>query len=79
MLTLNALVYEKDGETFVWAFREGEEQKALESLCEFANRDDVNFTWYDANLVWQRMAEVPSEIRPTDPARDLVASFKRRR
>lgn len=62
MVTMSAVVYEKDGQTYVWAFREGEEQKALDAICQTANNTETNFDWDDANVIWQRMGEAPDRV-----------------
>ncbi|MHC2067156.1 hypothetical protein ACYFX5_06775 [Bremerella sp. T1] len=62
MVTMNAVVYEKDGQTYVWAFREGDEERALEAICQTANCDESNLTWDDANIIWQRMGDAPDRV-----------------
>ncbi|MBA2115910.1 hypothetical protein [Bremerella alba] len=62
MVTMNAVVYEKDGQTFVWAFREGEEQRALEAICQTANGSETILDWNDANIIWQRMGDAPDQV-----------------
>lgn len=62
MVTMNAVVYEKNGQTYVWAFREGDEQRALEAICQAANNSELDLDWVDANTIWQRMAEAPEQV-----------------
>ncbi|MFN3153589.1 hypothetical protein [Bremerella sp.] len=62
MVTMNAVVFEKDGQTYVWAFREGDEQRALEAICQSANSSETNLDWDDANTIWQRMADAPDRV-----------------
>jgi len=77
MMTLNAVVFEKNGETFVWTFRDGEEERALEAICQQANCGDLNLDWNDANLIWQRMGEAPQAITFDEMIDNL--SFAQRR
>ena len=77
MVTLNAVVYEKNGQTYVWAFREGDEQRALEAICQSANNSDLDFDWVDANIIWQRMGEAPEMIEAREMASYLSPSPRR--
>jgi hypothetical protein len=72
MYALNTLFYEKDGETYIWAFAAVDEQKVLQSICDFASRDQISFDWEDANVIWQRMGEAPRSIN----VRDLASYLK---
>lgn len=74
MVTMNAVVYEKNGETYVWAFREGEEQRALDAICQAANNRELNLDWDDANVIWQRMGEAPDQV----DIREMGAYFSHR-
>jgi len=62
MVTMNAVVYEKEGQTHVWAFRDGEEERALEAICQSANSNETNLDWDDANIIWQRMGDAPDRV-----------------
>ncbi|GAA4423763.1 hypothetical protein [Bremerella cremea] len=62
MVTMNAVVYEKNGQTYVWAFREGDEQRALDAICQAANNSELNLDWDDANVIWQRMGDAPDRV-----------------
>jgi len=73
MVTMNAVVYEKDGQTYVWAFRDGDEQRALEAICQTANSSDTALDWDDANIIWQRMADAPDQV----DAREIGAYLSR--
>ncbi len=77
MITMNAVVFEKDGETYVWAFKEGDEQKALDAICQAAHREDLTIDWDDANLIWQRMADAPDTVEARDVAAYLSRTARR--
>ncbi|TWT31958.1 hypothetical protein [Blastopirellula retiformator] len=68
---VNAIVYEKNGETYIWTFEAENERAALGSICEFAHRNDLSLDWEDANLIWQRMGQQPETIHVRDLARML--------
>ncbi len=77
MVTMNAVVYEKDGQTYVWAFREGEEQRALEAICQSANSSETNLDWDDANTIWQRMGDGPVQVDVREMGAYLTRSTRR--
>ncbi|RCS41344.1 hypothetical protein DTL42_22540 [Bremerella cremea] len=77
MVTMNAVVYEKNGQTYVWAFREGEEQRALEAICQAANNSELDLDWIDANVIWQRMGEAPEQVEVREMASYLARNSRR--
>ncbi|PQO42845.1 hypothetical protein [Blastopirellula marina] len=77
MVTMNAVVYEKNGQTYVWAFREGDEQRALEAICQSANNSELDLDWVDANIIWQRMGEAPEQIEVREMASFLSPNTRR--
>lgn len=77
MMTMNAVVYEKHGETYIWTFRDGDEQQALEAICRAAHENHSNLDWDDANLIWQRMAEAPDLVEARDIATYLASTGRR--
>lgn len=77
MVTMNAVVYEKNGQTYIWAFREGDEQNALEAICQAANNSELDLDWVDANVIWQRMGEAPEPIEAREIASFLSPNSRR--
>jgi len=78
MYTMNAVVYQRDGETYVWSFREGLEESALESICQFASRSDMSLDWQDANLIWQRMGDEPDNATLEEVGDYLATTLNRK-
>lgn len=77
MITMNAVVYEKHGQTYVWAFREGDEQRALQAICQAADDAELNLDWSDANIIWQRMGEAPQRVEAREMANFLTPNSRR--
>lgn len=77
MVTMNAVVYEKQGQTYVWAFREGDEQRALQAICQAADDAEQNLDWGDANIIWQRMGEAPQCVEPREMANFFAQNTRR--
>lgn len=77
MITMNAVVYKKNGHTYVWAFQDGDEERALEAICKAAHEQSLDFDWDDANLIWQRMAESPEVVEVRDIATYLTSPRRR--
>lgn len=77
MVTMNAVVYEKHGQTYVWAFREGDEQRALQAICQAADDSELDLDWGDANIIWQRMGEGPQLVEAREMANFLAHNTRR--
>lgn len=67
---VNVLALVRDGHRYVFLYDDDSVDTVLASLSEYANDPDLDFTWYDAAVLAQRVRQlrtehVPSEDFPT--------------
>ncbi|MEZ5942988.1 MAG: hypothetical protein R3C18_16465 [Planctomycetaceae bacterium] len=66
---LNVLALVKDGERYVFMYDEDSLPQLLQTLGRFAADPELNFSWYDAAVLSQRVRKgqgTPQDDRPDD-------------
>lgn len=65
---LKALILiKRDGEQYAFVYQPGQEALVPRVLGEFAAREDLSFTWYDAALLCQQLWQPePSVVERID-------------
>lgn len=53
--SLNVIALVKDGERYVFLFDEDSSAKLLQTLGHYAADPELNFTWYDAAVLSQKV------------------------
>ena len=60
---VNVLTLIKDGETYLFLYNDTEKAEVLRQFGQFAANADLNFTWYDAAIMSQKMKEIDLIVR----------------
>lgn len=58
---VNVIALVKDGERYVFLFDEESAPKLLQTLGHYAADPELNFTWYDAAVLSQKVRRLQAE------------------
>ena len=58
---VNVLALVRDGERYIFLYDDNSVQQFLSQLAEFAGDPELDFTWYDAATLSQRVRDLQSE------------------
>ena len=65
---INVLALVKGGERYIFLYKDGRKAETLRTLGRFASNPDLNFSWYDAAVLSQKIrktaAEAETESQP---------------
>lgn len=64
---LNVLALVKDGERYVFMYDEHSIPQLLQTLGKFAADPELNFSWYDAAVLSQRVRKLRDASQGDDP------------
>ncbi len=59
--SVNIVALMKDGERFVFVFDEESSPQLLQTLGHYAADPEMNFTWYDAAVLSQKVRRLQSQ------------------
>lgn len=59
---VNVLAMVKDGERFVFLYDDDSIPETLQTLGRFAADPELNFTWYDAAVLCQKLRDAQSAV-----------------
>ena len=54
---LNLLALARGEDCYLFVYDDGSRKELFETLCRFAIEPTLNFTWYDAAILCQRICE----------------------
>lgn len=67
--SVNVVALVKDGERFVFLFDAESAPQLLQTLGHYAADPEMNFTWYDAAVLSQKVRRLQAEqTQPKDPS-----------
>ncbi len=58
---VNVLALVRDGQRYVFLYDDNSVDTCLEKLAEFAADPELDFTWYDASVLSQRVLQLQDE------------------
>ncbi len=58
---VNVLALVRDGQRYIFLYDDSSVQQVLTQLAEFAADPELDFTWYDAATLSQRVRDLQSE------------------
>ncbi len=58
---VNVLALVRDGQKYIFLYDDSSVQQVLSQLAEFASDTELDFTWYDAATLSQRVRDLQSE------------------
>ncbi|MFN9719844.1 MAG: hypothetical protein ACK58L_14180 [Planctomycetota bacterium] len=58
---VNVLALVRDGQRYVFLYDDDSVETVLEQLADFAADPDLDFTWYDASVLSQRVLELQDQ------------------
>lgn len=64
--SVNVIALVKDGERYVFLFDEESAPQLLQTLGHHAADPEMNFTWYDAAVLSQKVRRLQSQTTSTD-------------
>ncbi len=73
--TVNVLALVKDGQRYVFLFDESSHDELLRQIGETAADEELNFTWYDAAVLSQRVREMQEEAETNQFELDWSDAF----
>ncbi|MFO0978083.1 MAG: hypothetical protein U0996_16875 [Planctomycetaceae bacterium] len=59
---VNVLALVRDGQRYVFLYDDSSVETVLEKLAEFAADPELDFTWYDAATLSQRVRDLQEEV-----------------
>ncbi|MCA9026891.1 MAG: hypothetical protein KDA86_16920 [Planctomycetaceae bacterium] len=65
--SVNVLALVKDGERYVFLYDEKSVSTLLQTLGRYAADPELNFSWYDAAVLSQKVRRLQSETEAEDP------------
>ncbi len=63
---VNVLALVRDGHRFVFLYDDDSVETVLTTLGEYANDPELEFTWYDAAVLAQRVRRLKTEKEQTE-------------
>jgi hypothetical protein len=67
---VNVLALVKDGERYVFLYDEDSSASLLQTLGRFASNPELNFSWYDAAVLSQKVRRLKREEMPRERFRE---------
>lgn len=67
---VNVLALVKDGERYVFLYDEDSSATLLQTLGRFASNPELNFSWYDAAVLSQKVRRLKREETPRERFRE---------
>jgi len=58
---VNVLALVRDGQRYIFLYDDSSVQQVLTQLAEFASDPELDFTWYDAAALSQRVRDLQNE------------------
>jgi hypothetical protein len=58
---VNVLALVRDGQKYIFLYDDNSVQQVMSQLAEFAADPELDFTWYDAATLSQRVRDLQSE------------------
>ncbi|HQX50549.1 MAG TPA: hypothetical protein PLY87_22455 [Planctomycetaceae bacterium] len=58
---VNVLALVRDGQRYIFLYDDSSVQQVLTQLAEFASDPELDFTWYDAATLSQRVRDLQNE------------------
>lgn len=58
---VNVLALVRDGQRYIFLYDDKSVQQVLSQLAEFAGDPELDFSWYDASTLSQRVRDLQSE------------------
>lgn len=65
---VNLVALVKDGQRYVFVFDEKSISQLMQTLGRYASDPELNFNWYDAALLSQKIRRLQQEAKPAPPA-----------
>ena len=66
--SVNVVALVKDGERFVFLFDSESAAELLQTFGQYASDPEMNFTWYDAAVLSQRVRRIQAEANSVSRA-----------
>jgi len=63
---INVLALVKDGERFVFLYDDDSSSQLLQTLGKYAADPELNFSWYDAAVLSQKVRRLQQEVEEED-------------
>ncbi|MFV0443594.1 MAG: hypothetical protein ACK5Q5_08485 [Planctomycetaceae bacterium] len=63
---INVLALVKDGERFVFLYDDESPSQLLQTLGKYAADPELNFSWYDAAVLSQKVRRLQQEVEEED-------------
>jgi hypothetical protein len=64
---VNLVALVKDGQRYVFVFDENSISQLMQMLGRYASDPELNFNWYDAALLSQKIRRLQQEAKPAPP------------
>ena len=64
---VNVIALLKDGERYVFLYDDDSSSQLLQTLGRYAADPELNFTWYDAAVLSQKVRRLRKETPPISP------------
>lgn len=72
---VNVLALVRDGQRYVFLYDDHSVDTVLLKLAEFASDPELDFTWYDAAMMSQRVRQLQAEEKEVAEAEDFPTCF----
>ena len=72
---VNVLALVRDGQRYVFLYDDNSVETVLSQLAEFASDPELDFTWYDAAMMSQRVRQLQSEEKEVAGTEDFPTFF----
>jgi len=72
---LNVLALVRDGHRFVFLYDDNSIETMLATLSEYANDPELEFTWYDAAMLAQRVRQMLEQQQHQEEMEDFPYAF----
>lgn len=66
---INVIALVKDGERFVFLYDDDSSAQLLQTLGRYAADPELNFSWYDAAVLSQKVRRLQQEVEAEDQPR----------
>lgn len=72
---VNVLALVRDGQRYVFLYDDNSVDTVLAKLAEFANDSELDFTWYDAAMLSQRVRQLQADENRVEAEAEDFPSF----
>ena len=72
---VNVLALVRDGQRYVFLYDDNSVETVLSKLAEFASDPELDFTWYDAAMMSQRVRQLQADERQEAETEDFPTFF----